>query len=211
MIVEKVGPTDLVLECSPEAQGVEAGIPLAEALSRCPEAFVLPSDRRFYDDVCDQMADRLAMRCPWVEKAALGCLFAGLEGMAPSYCGEARLIASLLQVVPPGFRPSGGSGFSPVGSLGIGGRFPSGPGGQGAPCHAGVSRQQLHRASAPIPAEPGPTAPGGRLHPPTTGGDAPRHRADPLGRGGSPRLGIGPSHGFRTDAGIPESGLTWRG
>ena len=31
VIVESVGPTDLVLECSPEAQGVEAGIPLAEA------------------------------------------------------------------------------------------------------------------------------------------------------------------------------------
>ena len=103
VIVESVGPTDLVLECSPEAQGVEAGIPLAEALSRCPEAFVLPSDRRFYDDVYDKMVDRLAMRCPSVEKAALGCLFAGLEGMAPSYCGEARLIASLLQIAPPDF------------------------------------------------------------------------------------------------------------
>lgn len=93
------------MESSPEAQGVEAGMPLEEALIRCPQAVVLEADRGFYDDVFDRMAEALAMRCPAVERGELSCLYARLDGIAPVYGGEERLIASLLQNVPSVFEP----------------------------------------------------------------------------------------------------------
>ena len=76
---------------------------LPEVLACCPGATLLPADHRFYDDVFDRMADNIAMRCPVVERAEMGCVYASLEGMSPLYGGEARLIASLLQSVPPDF------------------------------------------------------------------------------------------------------------
>jgi nucleotidyltransferase/DNA polymerase involved in DNA repair len=103
VIVESSGSGDLALASSPEAQGVREGMTLPEVLACCPGATLLPADHRFYDNVFDRMADNIAMRCPVVERAELGCVYAGLEGMSPLYGGEARLIASLLQSVPPDF------------------------------------------------------------------------------------------------------------
>ena len=103
VIVERRSPRSPVLECSLEAEGVAAGMPLAKALLRCPGAIVLEADQGFYDGVFDRMADTLAIRYPVVEKGGLGCLYIGLAGMAPAYGGEARLIASLLQAAPPVF------------------------------------------------------------------------------------------------------------
>ena len=103
VIVEIRGANEVALDSSPEARGVETGMSAPEVLSRCPEAVLLPSDRQFYDNVFERMADGLAMRSPEVEKGDLGCLYAGLDGMAPVHGGEARLIASLLQAAPPIF------------------------------------------------------------------------------------------------------------
>ena len=103
VIVESWGSGETALDSSAEAQGVTAGMTLPEALSRCPEAILLPADRPYYDEVFGRLADALAMRCPVVERGTLGCLYARLEGMAPVYGGEERLIASLLQTAPPIF------------------------------------------------------------------------------------------------------------
>ena len=88
---------------SPEARGVKPGMTLPEVLALCPEATLIPADFQFYDGVFDRMADNIAMRCPAVEKAEMGCVYASLEGVSPLYGGEARLIASLLQSAPPDF------------------------------------------------------------------------------------------------------------
>ncbi len=103
VIVENRGFGNLVLDSSPEAKGLRPGMPLPESLTRCPEATLLPADHRFYDDVFDRMADNIARRCPAVEKAEMGCIYADVEGLSPVYGGEARLIASLLQSAPPDF------------------------------------------------------------------------------------------------------------
>lgn len=103
VIIESSGSGDLALDSSSEAWGVKPGMPLPEVLARCPEATLLPADSQFYDSVFDRMADNIAMRCPVVEKAEMGCVYAWLEGLSPVYDGEARLIASLLQSTPPDF------------------------------------------------------------------------------------------------------------
>ena len=207
VIFEHVGTTDLVLECSPEARGVEAGIPLAEAMSRCPGAFVLPSDRQFYDEVCRHMADRLAMRFPDVERAALGCLFAGLEGMAPAYCGDARLIASLLQIAPPDFGLRVGVASHRLAAYVSAAGSRPGRAVKASPATEASLGSSFIEHLPLSPGEPGPPATGGRPYPGTTGGDARRHGARTLGRRVSPRLGTGSSHEPRTGAGVPASGL----
>ena len=103
VVVENRRARELAFDISPEARGVKPGMTLPEVLARCPGATLLPADHRFYGDVFDRMADNIAMRCPVVERAELGCIYASLEGMSPLYGGEARLIASLLQSVPPDF------------------------------------------------------------------------------------------------------------
>ena len=103
VIVESCGSGYMALHSSPEAGDVKPGMPLPEVLARCPEATLLPADHQFYGDVFDRMADNIAMRCPVVEKAEMGCVYAWLEGLSPVYGGETRLIASLLQSVPPDF------------------------------------------------------------------------------------------------------------
>ncbi len=108
IIVDRRRYDGAVLESSPEAQGVTAGMPLAKALICCPEAVVLAADREYYDDVFGRMAEALATRYPVVEKGERGCLYAGLEGLSPVYGGEARLIASLLQAAPARFDPQVG-------------------------------------------------------------------------------------------------------
>ena len=91
VIVESHGIRELVLDSSPEARGVRAGMTLPEVLARCPGATLLPADFRFYDNVFDRMAENIAMRCPVVEKAEMGCVYTWLEEL------------SLLQSVPPDF------------------------------------------------------------------------------------------------------------
>ena len=105
VIVERHASGELVLDCSAEAAGVAAGMPLAEALARCPYSVVMQADVSYYSDTFDRLADSLAMRCSAVEKGQLGCLYATIEGLSQVYGGEARLAAALLQAVPPGFRP----------------------------------------------------------------------------------------------------------
>ncbi len=105
VIIERSCSGDMVLDSSPEAGSVTVGMPATEALARCPQATLMSADREFYNEVFNRFAERMAMRCPAVEKADLGCVYTGLEGLALIRGGEARMIASLLQVAPPEFDP----------------------------------------------------------------------------------------------------------
>ena len=130
VIIERYGIRELVFDISPEARGARQGMTLPEVLARCPGATLLPADHRFYGDVFDRMADNIAMRCPVVEKAEMGCVYAWLEGLFPVYGGEARLIASLLQSVPPDFGLRVGVALRQIRGLCLCGNRPAGPGGQ---------------------------------------------------------------------------------
>lgn len=105
IITESYGSRDLVLDSSPEARGVGTGMPLQEALSHCKEAVLLQADAYYYNDAFDKLARSMEMRSPLVEKAGMGCVYVGLEGLKLMYGGEARLIASLLQGAPADFNP----------------------------------------------------------------------------------------------------------
>ena len=105
LITEGSGSNQLVLDSSPEAIGVTAGMPLQEALSRCKDATLLQADKPYYHTVFDGLISSLAQRSPLVEKAELGCAYVGLDGLEAMYGSEPRLIASLLRAVQQQLSP----------------------------------------------------------------------------------------------------------
>ena len=105
IVTQSTGSKQVVLDRSPEARGVVAGMPLQESVSRCKAAVLLEDDERYYHSVFDGVLRHLEQRSPLVEEAEVGCSYVGLDGLEPMYGGEARLITSLLQVVPHHFNP----------------------------------------------------------------------------------------------------------
>ena len=116
IITESYGSKDLVLDSSPEARGVGAGMPLTEAVARCKDASLLQADAPYYNGTFDKLVRALELRSPMVERAGLGCAYVGLEGLELMYGGEARVVASLLQAAPQEFNPRVGV---------AGGKFPA--------------------------------------------------------------------------------------
>ena len=105
VIVESYGSKDVVLDSSPEARGIIAGMSLQEAMSRRKDAVLVGADQPHYDEVFDGIIDALQGRSPLVEKGDLGCAYVGLDGLEEMYGGEPQLITSLLQSVPSQFNP----------------------------------------------------------------------------------------------------------
>lgn len=116
IITESYGSKDLVLDSSPEARGVGAAMPLAEAMARCKDASLIQADAPYYNGTFDKLVRALELRSPMVERAGLGCAYVGLEGLELMYEGEARVVASLLQAAPQEFNPRVGV---------AGGKFPA--------------------------------------------------------------------------------------
>jgi nucleotidyltransferase/DNA polymerase involved in DNA repair len=110
LVTESVGSKQVVLDASPEAAGAVVGMPLQEAISRCKGAVLLQADLPYYHSVFDRVAESLGQRSPRIEKAELGCVFVGLDGLEAMYGGVTRLITALAQAVPHGLGPRIGVG-----------------------------------------------------------------------------------------------------
>ena len=110
LVTESVGSKQVVLDASPEAVGAIVGMPLQEAISRCKDAAILQADLPYYHGVFDRVADSLGQRSPRIEKAELGCVFVGLDGLEAMYGGATRLITTLAQAVPHSLGPRIGVG-----------------------------------------------------------------------------------------------------
>jgi DNA polymerase-4/protein ImuB len=105
IIYQAHGSRRVVLDSTPEARGVTAGMTLQKALSHARVAGQLEADHTFYQGVFDEMVEALHQRSDRVERAQLGCVYVGLEGLEAMYGGEARLIATLLDAIPGEFNP----------------------------------------------------------------------------------------------------------
>ena len=105
IITETAGSKQRVLDSSPEARGVVAGMSLQEALSRCKEAVLVEADAPHYREAFDGLLSSLEQRSPLVEKSDLGCAYVGLDGLEAMYGGEPRLITTLMQAIPNSFNP----------------------------------------------------------------------------------------------------------
>ena len=105
VIADHAQGTPLVVDATPAAAGVVAGMPLAAALSRCPDATVLEADapacRRLFQQLCwalQGVGDR-------VEAAEPGTAYVGLDGLAALHGGEPALLRALREAVPGDLEP----------------------------------------------------------------------------------------------------------
>jgi hypothetical protein len=108
----------MVLDSSPEVEGVVAGMPLREASSRCRDVMTVQADEPYYRGVFDSLAVALSRRSPSVEKDpdTPGVLYVSLSGLERMYGGDARAAAALLHAVP----------YDLGGRVGVaGGKFPA--------------------------------------------------------------------------------------
>ena len=105
VIVDHAAGTPRIVDATPAAAGVVAGMTLTAALARCPEAIVLEADgpacRRVFQQLCRALqgvGDR-------VEAAEPGTAYVGLDGLAALHGGEGALLRALRVAVPEDLAP----------------------------------------------------------------------------------------------------------
>jgi len=90
-----------VVDASPQARDITAGMPLPEALSRCPGALLLEADLPLYQAAFDRLLDSLETVSPLVEGEGLGLAYVDLEGLEELYGGDKPMLEALTQAALP--------------------------------------------------------------------------------------------------------------
>ncbi|MEE8519237.1 MAG: DNA polymerase Y family protein, partial [Dehalococcoidia bacterium] len=138
-------PRRTVLDASPQATGVSPGMPLAEAISLCPQATLVEPDPLFYRRTFDGVLDTVETLGTDVDESAPGLAYIGLTGLDRLHGGRARLIEALLHAVPEHLAPRlgvGGSKFASYVAAGI-----------AAPGASHEIASDLRTAFAPLPVD----------------------------------------------------------
>ena len=158
VIARSSGSRRLVMDASPHAAGVEPGMPLSEAVSRCKSAVLVEPDPVYYRSLFDQTLLAIEALGADVEEDELGQAYVRLTGLELLHGGENRLIAALLDAVPSHLAPRIGIGPNKFAAAVAAHR--SGP---GKPCR---TPDDLARFFAPLPVEllPVPWTTIARLH-----------------------------------------------
>ena len=95
-------PPRRVMDCSPEAErhGVFAGLPIRQALSRCPSAVQVPPDVPTYLDRWESVLDSLWRISPEVEDGGIGLSYVNVTGLSPHYGSRESAIAEAIRRLP---------------------------------------------------------------------------------------------------------------
>ena len=110
VIVDRSRARPLVVDSSPGAPAVTAGMTLEQAVSHHAGTIVLEADEPYYHKLFNQAIESLQGVSDQVERAELGTAYVGLKGLETLYGGEARLIANLLNALPAYLNPRIGVG-----------------------------------------------------------------------------------------------------
>ena len=105
VLAQLSGSRRVVIDTSSQAVGITAGMPLAEALSQCKNAFLVEPDPTYYQSVFDGAVATIEGLGAQVEEAALGTAYLQLTGLELLFGGEDHLITALLQAVPEYLAP----------------------------------------------------------------------------------------------------------
>jgi len=175
-----------VVDASPQAKGIIPGMPLPEALSRCPGAVLLEADLPPYQVAFNSLLDSLEEVSPLVEGADLGLAYVGLDGLEELYGGEEPLLAALGRAVAPYEAGTGVGDTKFTAYLASQNSVPAryvvadGPVRQGEADGQGFRHPHPHGVAADGPVRQGRS--GGTIppHPNPGGGQAPALRTPPL-------------------------------
>ena len=112
VVAKRSGSQCVVLDASPEAVGVAAGMPLSEALSACAGATLVEPDPVHYRAVFDAVLAAIESLSADVQEESLGHADVRLTGLELLFGGVDRLAEALLRTVPAHLAPRVGVGGS---------------------------------------------------------------------------------------------------
>ena len=99
IVTYAVGSQKLVLDYSPELEGLQRDMPLQQALSRHGEVELVQADIPHYRSVFNELLDSLEEKSPLVEDFDLGQAYIGLDGMQLIYPDDEALVNSIKEVI----------------------------------------------------------------------------------------------------------------
>ena len=105
VIVDRSAGSPQVSDVFPAVTGVAVGMSLEEALSHNADTVVIEANEPAYRRTFRQVLTSLQEISDRVEHAALGVAYVRLDGLEALYGGEERLVAALLNAVPPDLAP----------------------------------------------------------------------------------------------------------
>jgi len=97
------GSAKLVLDWSPELDGLLKDMPLQQALARHGQAELIPADIPCYRSVFNGVLGALEGVSPLVEGAELGCAYVGVDGLHLIYPDDEALIDAVRKALPESF------------------------------------------------------------------------------------------------------------
>jgi DNA polymerase-4/protein ImuB len=103
LVVCGAGSRKVVLDCSPEIEGIRKDMPLHRALSLNNGVEILQADLPFYRSAFNRILDSLEMISPLVEGPDLGTAYLGIDGLHLIYPDDDSLIAAVREVLPEVF------------------------------------------------------------------------------------------------------------
>ena len=110
VIIDRTGSIPRVIDHTSRAFRVSAGMTLEQAISHYANCLVLEADEPYYQEVFDDVLRSLVDVGHRVEGPELGTAYVRLDGLEALYGGEARLVYTLLGVVPHDLEPAVGVG-----------------------------------------------------------------------------------------------------
>jgi DNA polymerase-4 len=108
VITRAVGSQRLVLDYSPELEGITRDMPLQQALSLHGDIEVIHADVPHYWSVFTKVLDALELKSPLVEGTDLGEVYLGLDGLQSIYKSDDILVKSVCEAIPAVFDASFG-------------------------------------------------------------------------------------------------------
>jgi DNA polymerase-4/protein ImuB len=100
MVTYTVGSEKLILDFSPELQGIQRDMPLQQALSIHGDMELLHADVLHYWLVFNKLLDALEKKSPLVEGTELGNIYIGLDGLHLLYPDDTDLVSAALEALP---------------------------------------------------------------------------------------------------------------
>jgi DNA polymerase-4 len=99
------GSQRLVLEHSPDLEGLQPDMLLPPALARYGDAVLIQADMPYYRSVWIKILDELENISPLVEDAELGCAYIGVDGLHLIYPDDGVITDAVREAVPETLPP----------------------------------------------------------------------------------------------------------
>ena len=104
-VIYAVGSQKLIMDFSPELEGLHQGMAVQQALSLHGEIELVHADMPYYSFVFSQILDALEMKSPLVEGAEPGSVYIGLEGLQLMYRDDDSVVRAMRKAIPETFAP----------------------------------------------------------------------------------------------------------